>query len=86
MGLCDWDHSEGSEQLHKIMAGTNQLPLASNRIYAAAHKSIYTQDSLDLSKNRLDSLAPQFVFRFAPFGVEPGRVGTKPYRAHHSCI
>jgi hypothetical protein len=52
------------------MAGTNQLPFALNCVYAAAHKSIDAHGSFDLPKNRLDSLAPEFVFRFAPFSVE----------------
>src|SRR5208337_4270965 len=52
------------------MAGTNQLPFASNCVYASAHKSIDAHRSFDLSKNRLYSLAPQLILRFSPFGFE----------------
>jgi len=68
--LRGWGHSEGSEKLHKIMAGTDQLPFASNCVYASAHKSIDAHRSFDLSKNRLYGLAPQFILRFSPFGFE----------------
>ena len=64
-------HPECPEELHKVMAGTNQLPFASNCVYAAAHKSIYAQGGFDLSEDWLDGLAPQFVLRFAPFIAEP---------------
>ena len=64
------DDSECPEKLHKIMAGTNQLPFASNCVNTSAQKSIDAQGTLNLPKDRLDGLAPQLVFRFAPFGAK----------------
>lgn len=59
-----------ANNLDKVMADTNQLPLASNCVHAAAQESINANGGFDLPKNRFGGLAPQFVFRFAPFGVE----------------